>query len=73
MNIKHLPIWANKSEGDYPSFTGENLRVSLWFRLPKVTRRRLQTINEKFWRFSFTTRVEKVATFWSLTLTIVDT
>ena len=21
MNKKHLPIWANKSEGDYPSFT----------------------------------------------------
>jgi len=27
MNKKHLPIWANKSEGDYPSFTGNPARV----------------------------------------------
>jgi hypothetical protein len=44
-----------------PHLQGENLRVSLWFDVPKVTRQRLQTINEKLWLFLSTTCVEKVA------------
>lgn len=61
MNKKHLPKWANKSEGVYPSFTGDPARV-LVVLFAKGNKAMLTNYRRKTLAFfSSTTCVEKVA------------